>query len=584
LYRIPEWGEGHYAVNSHGDLLVTLESSDGARSTVSLRALIDELQEDGHFTPATFFFPDILERRVEELDAAIDYACQAHGCPDSYRLAFPIKVNQRLDFLQAIGAAKTKHPVDYEVSGIPELDRARGLCADSSGPDRRIICHGSKGRNYVRKAIEFAADGQKIVLVIEAPWEAHSLIGEIADHGLPEQLKLGLRVRPAPGDSVDRHFQSKFGLTPASLLETLQSLQKAKLTSSVTMLHFHRGKDITDPEELRPELQEVGRIYQELRTMGLPIDELNIGGGLSTSRPVRPSDDNPETPAREQRWQEYADVIIGQISNDLQGSEHSIPRIITENGKALVAQSEFLVSEVLGVSRRAQQTNFRALAKSPQPLRDLSELIGEAKVAIIPEECIEEAVLHRARARTMFRDGRLSLADLATADSLFAAVMAELAPKASSIDIQGRSQGDLGRFCADIYHINASIFQSVPDAWAVDLRFPVLPIENLDQCPDRCAVISDISCDEDGVLERFIDPYDDVLGIPLHSLKRRQTYYVGIGLVGAYQEALSNSHNLFNKTTQAVVRLKGNTPNIDEVRPVANTGNTPNNPYPTNLS
>ena len=553
LYRLDYWSLGFFSVSPHGDLLCHLQGADERRSTASIPALVEELAEEGCPSPVLFEFPDIARESLEQYDSAIEFAFSSAGFPGKHKVAYPLKTNQGKHVVGAILSARTTNPLALEISGAAELALAVALGEPGK---TEIICHGAKAGIYLQ-AVEAATEaGFQVTVVIEAVWEADVVIERLGKQP-SESIQLGLRVRPIIADEL--HDTSIFGLTAPDLVEVFARLRKAKLLDRVNLLHCHLWSGGQTPRLRTQALEEMCALYVALRDAGLPIDRVDVGGGSAPELQEVSNDASP--------WENFASALVTTTVEKTSAAGHPVPTIITENGRSLVEHSQLLVADVLGVREREASKNYRATAKSPPPLRVLSDLISEATVTVDAKACLEEALIARRETLRLFKNQELSLSDLAESERLLTTVVVALREKLPTIGAMGATGADAYRFGMDIYDLNISLFQSLPDTWALGHVFPVLPIEHLDRRPTRTAVLADLTCDEDGQVSRFIDPFDDVLGIPLHPTKQGRPYRVAFALVGAYQSALASNHNLFGKTARAVVSMVEGTPEITEVIP-----------------
>ncbi len=547
LYGIPNWGAQYFGVSAKGTVVVHPDGPQGPQ--VDLKELVDELQGRGIALPLLLRFNEILRSRIVELNESFRRAIAEYGYQAAYKGVYPIKVNQHRYVVEEI--VRTARPYHYglEAGSKPELLAVMAMLDD---PEALIVCNGYKDEEYVETALLASKLGLKVLLVVEKPSELPLIVEVSRRTGIKPAIGIRAKLssRGAGKWEASGGDRSKFGLTGAQMLEAVDFLKKADLLDSFQMLHFHLGSQISAIRSIKEGLQEAGRYYVELVKLGVPLKLVDVGGGLGVdydgSQTNYPSSMN-------YTMQEYAnDVVYGLKEQcDLGGVPH--PTLMSESGRAVVAHHAVLVIEVLGVSE------FRV---------DVPEKLPEGSHRIVQElyatwrdltrknllEAYHDAVDAKDQVLQMFTLGNLSLEQRVLAEKMFWAICQKTLKIARELDDFPEELEHLPRALADTYFCNFSVFQSLPDSWAVDQLFPVLPIHRLGEEPSRRAVLADITCDSDGKIEHFIDKREVKDVLELHPLNHAP-YDLGLFLVGAYQEILGDLHNLFGDTNDVQVTI-----------------------------
>ncbi|MEM6454007.1 MAG: biosynthetic arginine decarboxylase [Acidobacteriota bacterium] len=563
LYGIDRWGRDFVSVNDRGNLTVGGGLDDDAAGAVDLKALVDEVIERGIDPPLLIRFSDVLRRRIDEIQGAFARAIERFEYRGSYRGVYPIKVNQDRHLVEALLSHGRRYHHGLEAGSKPELMAVMAMLDD---PDALVICNGYKDEEYVETALYASRLGLRVILVAEKPTELR-LIAEVAKRVGIRPL-IGMRARLSTKGAG--HWQasagdrSKFGLGARDLVEAVDFLRASDLLDAFVLLHFHVGSQVSSIRNVKNALREAGWLYVNLVKMGVPLRHLDVGGGLGVDY-----DGSQSSSASSMNYsvQEYAnDVVYGILEVcDPAGVPH--PDLITEAGRATVAHHATLVLEVLEVGE------FRAGALPAAPPRDAGPILKylfDSYHELTPEnlrETYHDAQQYRDECLTLFNLGHLSLAHRVLAEDLFWALCQRIRDmlRDRPEDEIARDLRGIERAMADTYFGNFSLFQSLPDAWAIDQLFPVLPIHRLDERPTRRGVVADITCDSDGCISRFIDRHAPRPVLDLHEL-RDQPYYLGVFLVGAYQEILGDLHNLFGDTNTVNVSIEpGGGYQIDEV-------------------
>ncbi len=498
---------------------------------------------------------------MEDLHDAFEQAIKDNGYRGQYLAVYPIKVNQQRRVVEEIRQYGKPYGYGLEVGSKPELLAVMGMTSDT--PERPIICNGFKEDRYIEFVTLAAKLGRTIIPVIENLTELRLIIKHADKYGI--RPRIGVRVNLAtPGAGRWRHssgIKAKFGLSLSEVIEVLEFLRGRGMADCLQLLHCHMGSQIHDIRQVNSGVNELARIYVELAKMGAGMRYLDVGGGLGID--YDGSQTNFEF-STNYTLQEYASNVVYKIMSvcDEEGVAH--PTIVTESGRAMVAQQSVLVFDVLGANRldRFQvpislEQHYAPGAEVPRPITDLWDaysMVSERRLL----ECYHDALQARDEALSLFSVGYMSLADRSLVERLFWATCARIRDKCREMSNVPEELQDLETAVSDTYFCNLSIFQSLPDIWAINQLFPILPIHRLNEKPTRKATIADLTCDSDGKIDRFVDDHDIKKTIELHELRDGEDYYLGAFLVGAYQETLGDLHNLFGDTHVAHIRLDEN--------------------------
>ncbi|MEE8313829.1 MAG: biosynthetic arginine decarboxylase [Myxococcota bacterium] len=548
LYGIGYWGEGYFSIEDGGDVVVHPEGSGGPG--VNLRELVEEIRHRGLHTPLLIRFSDILASRIDHLVECFGAARREYSYAGQYRPVYPIKTNQQRQVVEELIDAGRRHNLGLEVGSKPELLIAMALL---DTPDALIVCNGFKDRAYMETALLAQRLGRFPVIVLDRPDELPLLLK--VSHELGISPHIGVRCRLATrgagkwADSTgDR---SKFGLTAAEIVEVVKLLRSEEMLGCLEMLHFHIGSQITEIRAHKEALREASRIYVGLHDLGCKLRFVDVGGGLGVdyvgSKTSLESSMNYTV-------QEYAFDVVAALQEacDERGVPH--PDLVSESGRALVSHASVLIFDVLGVDgpigRAAPQEPG---ASEHKVIRDLWE-VWSAIESENAQESFHDALELKEESTTAFNLGYLDLAARARAEELFWSCCERILNLLPDLEHVPEELQGLEQQLSDTYYGNFSVFQSLPDSWALDQIFPIMPIQRLHQEPTRRGTFADLTCDCDGKIDRFINMRGDSRVLPLHEPDGRP-YYVGAFLVGAYQETLGELHNLFGDTDAVHVRV-----------------------------
>ena len=550
LYEVPRWGHDYFSVNAAGH--VQVHPAKNRAQAIDLKELIDRLQLRGISLPVLVRFTDILRHRLGEIHAAFQAAITQNQYQGGYSCVYPIKVNQQRQVVEEVLDFGRPYKFGLEAGSKPELLAVVAL-ADNDTP---IICNGFKDAEFIETAMLALKIGRNIIPVVEKYTEL-GLILEAADK-LDVRPQIGVRVKLATRGSglwqSSGGFRSKFGLTVTEIIRVLEELKSRGMQDCLTLLHFHLGSQITNIRIVKGALNEAARVYTELAKLGAGLRYLDVGGGLGVD--YDGSRTNFES-SMNYTLEEYANDVVYHIQSvcDEAGVPH--PTIVSESGRAIVAYHSVLVFNVLGVSGFGEEeVPTTADPEWEQPVTDLIETYNHltARNAL---EAFHDAQQALDMALSLFSGGYLPLQQRSMAENLFWAICTKLQRIAQTMVEVPEDLQHLDEQLSDTYFCNFSLFQSIPDSWAIKQLFPVMPIHRLDEKPLKHGVLGDITCDSDGKLDRFVDRRDVKKTLPLHALGG-DPYYMGVFLVGAYQEILGDLHNLLGDTHAVHVSLDAN--------------------------
>ncbi len=567
LYNVRNWGGGFFGVGPQGSVTVHPAGDVGTPGTgegVDIHRLLAEIRARGIEPPILLRFNGILQARVREMNAAFDRARAEYGYEAPYRCVFPIKVNQQRHLVDVLMDEGTRHGMGIEVGSKPELLAVMALYAD---PGRLLICNGYKDHEYVETALLTKKLGAEVVIVIEKFSELATVMR--ASEGLGVRPTIGVRTKlGAPGSGRWKDSggdRSKFGLTTRQIVRLVDELRAADMLDCLQLLHFHLGSQVTQIRSIKTALDEACRTFVGLSEMGATLRWFDVGGGLGID--YDGSKTNFES-SMNYSVQEYANDVVSYIQTACAEADISQPTIVSESGRALTAHHAVLVTEVIGVSDFTSVTVSHAVEEDEHELvrefAEISSTITEKNF----QERYHDATSLRDEALRLFNVGQLSLPERARIEEFFWRSCEVILGITRRLSYVPEELGHLERSFADTYFLNFSVFQSMPDSWAIQQLFPVMPLHRLDKEPTRRAVLADITCDSDGKIDRFIDLRDVKRVLELHPVQDGERYYLGFFLVGAYQEILGDMHNLFGDTHVVNVDTNGDgKPRITHVVP-----------------
>ncbi len=547
LYDVASWGKGYFSVGENGHLFVHPTKERTRR--IDLKELVDKLVLRGIAPPILLRFGEILKHRLGEIHGAFQSAIAEHGYQGKYCCVFPIKVNQQRQVVEEVFEYGRPYRFGLEAGSKPELLAVMAI-ADNDTP---IICNGFKDDEYIEMVMQAKKIGREITPVVEKYTELDLIIKHAARVGV--RPTIGIRIKLASRGSgrwkSSGGYRSKFGLTVTEALRALEQLRELGMADCLDLLHFHLGSQITNIRQVKGAVTEAVRIYVELKRAGAGLKYMDVGGGLGIDYDGSQTDFESSV---NYTLQEYANDVVYHIQNVCDEAEVPHPIIITESGRAVAAYHSALVFNVLGVSGFGEPNLTLELPEdAEQPLVDLQETYRSLTSKNLLES-FHDAQQALDSALNLFSLGYLPLVQRSLGENYYWAICHRIQKLAKELDYFPEELEGLETLLSDTYFCNFSLFQSMPDSWAVKQLFPIMPIHRLEEPPLRHAVLGDISCDSDGKVDQFIDRRDVKKTLALHALNG-QPYFLGAFLVGAYQEILGDLHNLFGDTNAVHVSL-----------------------------
>ena len=541
LYGISRWGKGHFAIDAQGDVLVHPRGPD--HPAVNLRELVEGLRRRGLRTPLLVRFSDLLATRLRELLDCFERAAVEYDYAGSYRPVYPIKVNQQRQVVEELIEFGRSASLGLEVGSKPELLVALALLDTA---DALIVCNGYKDRTYMETALLAQRLGRLPVIVIDRPHELEVLLKVSRELGIRPHIGVRTRLatRGAGKWAESTGDRSKFGLSAAEVVGVVDRLRSEDMLGCLEMLHFHIGSQITEIRAHKEALREASRIFVGLHELGAEVRLLDVGGGLGVDYV---GSQTSLQSSMNYSMQEYAYDVVAAIQEAC--SERGVPHpdLVSESGRAVVSHASVLVFDVLDIDGPVSVDDPSPPASGEhKSIHDL----WEVRAQIAPETLLEsyhDAVQLKEEATSAFTLGYLDLAARARMEELFWSCCERILSHVRGLEYVPEDLQGLERQLADTYYGNFSVFQSLPDSWALDQLFPVMPIQRLSEEPTRRGTFADLSCDSDGKVDRFIDLHGERHVLELHAPDGRP-YYIGVFLVGAYQETLGEMHNLFGDT------------------------------------
>ena len=562
LYRIKGWGEPYFSINAGGHVMVSPQGSSRGIS-LDLYELVESLKKRNLGLPLLIRFSDILGDRMERLYACMNQAIARYRYQGTYQGVFPIKCNQNRHLVEALVRHGKPYQFGLEAGSKPELMIALAtlepnLNRHQATKEPLLICNGYKDREYIETALLAKRLGQKPIIVIEQLEELDLTLAISGQLGIKPMLgvraKLTTKGSGRWGNSTgDR---AKFGLTIPQILSVVETLQQVQMLDCLQLLHFHIGSQISSITVIKDAIREASQIYVQLVKMGANLNYLDVGGGLAVD--YDGSKTNFHT-SKNYNMQNYANDIVAQVKDACEQGKVAVPTLVSESGRAIVSHQSVLIFDVLGTNDVPSNIPQPAEADEPLVIRNFWETyqaINEQNY----QETYHDAIQFKQEAFSLFNLGYLSLAQRARAEELYWACCRQIVNIIRQQEYVPDDLEDLEKIMASIYYVNLSIFQSVPDAWAIDQLFPIMPIHRLQEKPTARAILADLTCDSDGVIDQFINLKDIKNVLELHPLSsvaenNTQPYYLGMFLIGAYQEIMGNLHNLFGDTNVVHIQM-----------------------------
>ncbi len=551
LYNIRGWGLGYFDINNKGHIVV--QPQDESHHSIDLKELVEDIQAKGYSLPALIRFSDILKTSITKLANAFDESIKKYNYEGAYHGVYPIKVNQQRQVVEEI--VKFGRPFNFglEAGSKPEL---HAILAIMDNPEALLICNGYKDETFIRLALMSQKLGKKVFIVVERPDEL-----EIIDRVAKEiniQPNIGLRIKlisSGQGRWAESGGEySKFGLNSMELVDALEFAEQRGIKNCIRLIHFHLGSQITNIRRIKNSLKEVGRFYAELCKAGCPIDHIDVGGGLGIDY-----DGSRSTYASSTNYtvQEYANDVVYHVLESCRENDLPHPNIISESGRAMTAYHSILVFNVLDVTSFPEWSDQIEIPENaPEIVEEIYDVLENTSNKNLSESW-HDATHLKDEIHNQFLLGLITLRDRALCERIYWGISRKVEKLSQRLKYMPDEIATLRKNLADKYFCNFSIFQSVPDSWAIDQVFPVLPIQRLTEEPTRNATLEDITCDSDGRLDLFIGTHrGNTPTLKVHSLEPGESYQFGIFLIGSYQEILGDLHNLFGDTNTFHVSIQ----------------------------
>ncbi len=550
-YNIKGWGAGYFDINSKGNIVVHPDQK--STHYIDLKELVDDIQSKGYSLPVLIRFSDILKASIANLANSFQNSIDEYGFEGQYHGVYPIKVNQQRQVVEEIVKFGQPFNIGLEAGSKPEL---HAILAILDNPEALLVCNGYKDEAFIRLALMSQKLGKRVFIVVEKLDEL-ALIDKVAKE-LGVQPNIGLRIKLVSAGqgrwSSSTGEYSKFGLNTMELMEALEIAKSKNILDCVKLIHFHLGSQITNIRRIKDSLKEVGRFYSELMKFGCNIQYIDVGGGLGIdydgSRSTFASSTNYSV-------QEYANDVVYHLLEICKAEDLPHPNIISESGRAMTAHHSILVVNVLDVTTFPEWSEQIEIADdAPEVVKEVFDVLDSTSNKNLIESW-HDAVHLKDEAQNQFLLGLISLTDRAMAERIYWGICRKIEKLSSRLKFLPDDIRNLRTKLADKYFCNFSVFQSVPDSWAIDQVFPIVPLNRLHEEPDRDATIADITCDSDGRIDTFIGTHRGTENtLRVHSLQPGESYCLCIFLTGAYQEILGDLHNLFGDTNTVHVSLK----------------------------
>jgi arginine decarboxylase len=547
-YRIKGWGEPYFSINAAGH--VTVSPSGDRGGSLDLFELVNALRDRNLALPLLIRFSDILEDRIERLNACFAKAIARYNYDGGYKGVFPIKCNQQRHLVEDLVKFGKPFQFGLEAGSKPELMIA---LATLDTPGSLIICNGYKDREYVETAILAQKLGQTPIIVLEQIEEVELAIEACRSLGIEPNLGIRAKLNSKGmgrwgGSSGDR---AKFGLTIPEIIMVVDRLREAKMLNCLQLLHFHIGSQISSISVIKDAISEASKIYVELAQLGANMRYLDVGGGLGVDY------DGSQTnfhASKNYNIQNYANDIVAEVKDACAEKKIPVPTLVSESGRAIASHQSVLIFDVLGTSEVRTDLPHPPEEKEHAVIRNLWETYNSINSENF-QEAYHDVTQFKEEALNRFNLGYLSITERARAEQFYWASCRKILDIINEQEYVPDDLEDLEQMMSSIYYVNMSVFQSAPDSWAIDQLFPIMPIHRLGEEPTRRGILADLTCDSDGKIDQFIDLRDVKPVLELHHLKKNKPYYLGLFLAGAYQEIMGNLHNLFGDTNAVHIKL-----------------------------
>lgn len=559
LYNVAGWGLKYFSINEKGHVQVTPRENS---APVDLKEVIDELKLRDVSAPVLLRFPDILDNRIQKISRCFQKAADTYEYKGQNFIVYPIKVNQMRQVVEEIVSHGNKYNIGLEAGSKPEL---HAVLAINTHVNSIIVCNGYKDEDYVELALLAQKMGRRIFLVVEKLNEL-KLISDVAKR-LKMRPNIGIRIKLTSSGSGKWEESggdvSKFGLNSSELLDALSFLEKNRMEDCLKLIHFHIGSQITKIRRIKNALREAMQFYVQLSKMGFNIEFVDIGGGLGVDY------DGTRSAMGENSMnysiQEYVNDSVSALVDVCVKNDLPQPNIITESGRSLTAHHSVLIIEVLETTRLPIWNDDEVIGEEAHELtRELYNIWDKINPSRVFEDW-HDALQIREEALELFSLGLIDLKTRAQIEKLFWSVARDVNDMTRSMKHPPEELRKVARMLPEKYFCNFSLFQSLPDSWAIDQMFPIMPIQRLDEKPNHDCTLQDVTCDSDGKIDRFVSPQGTSYSLPVHGLKNNEHYYIGVFLVGAYQEILGDLHNLFGDTSAVHISVTDTGYEIEQV-------------------
>jgi arginine decarboxylase len=548
LYRIQGWGEPYFSIDTAGHVTVSPQGDRGG--SLDLYDLVASLQQRNLALPMLIRFSDILEHRIERLNACFAKAIARYNYGGVYKGVFPVKCNQQKHLIEDLVKFGKPYQFGLEAGSKPELTIAIAML---DNPGSLLICNGYKDREYIEMAMLAQKLGQTPIIVLEQIEEVEIAIAVAKSLGIKPNLgvRAKLNAKGIGRWGVSSGDRAKFGLTIPEIIMVVDRLKEVEMLDSLQLLHFHIGSQISSISVIKDAIGEASKIYVELVQLGANMKYLDVGGGLGIDY------DGSQTnfhASKNYDLQNYANDIVAEVRETCNEKNIPVPTLISESGRAIASHQSVLIFDVLSTCEVRTDLPQPSLTPEHQIVRNL----WETYESINPEnfrEAFYDANQFKEEALSRFKFGYLTLTERSRAEQLYWACCQKILDIAKREEYMPEDLEELEQIMASIYYINLSVFQSAPDSWAIDQLFPIMPIHRLDEEPTRRGILADLTCDSDGKIDQFIDLKDVKHVLELHPLESGKPYYLGLFLGGAYQEIMGNLHNLFGDTNAVHIKL-----------------------------
>lgn len=550
LYGIKNWSASYFSISDKGEVLVN-PFKDNPSVSISIMDIISGICERGLDMPVLLRFENLLDSQISYLNNSFNKAIKELNYKGEYRGVYPIKVNQQQQVVEEVTRFGQRYHHGLEVGSKAELIAALSLMKDK---EACLICNGYKDEEFVDLGLYAVKMGFKCFFVIEIPDELGIVLKRSQALGVKPNIGIRIKLSSKAGGhwTESGGDRSIFGLNISQIISMVDTLKEKNMLNSLKLLHYHLGSQIPNIRDIRSAVLEAARVYAELVKEGAPMGYLDLGGGLAVDYD---GSNTNYTNSRNYSVEEYCTDIVEAVMTTLDSSNIPHPVVITESGRTTVAYYSVLLFNVLNIEEFEEyDVPDESDENTPEQIKNLYEVKKSLSLKNI-QECYNDALYYRDEIRDMFKHGKISLRERSLSEKIFWNIISQIAMEKKKLKHAHPDLEDIESAIADIYYCNFSVFQSIPDSWAIDQLFPIMPLHRLLELPKRNAVIADITCDCDGKIDRFIDLHDVRTTLPLHEMKNGDNYFLGVFLVGAYQETLGDLHNLFGDTNVVSVRI-----------------------------